>query len=360
MSIYRNFAVASLVMMIIFAGCSGQSGGHSGFAMPPMPVEVAPARMQTVTDKFESVGNIEALEAITVVSEIDGSVTSLPFTEGGSIRKGDTIARLDDTQLSAEVERAEAIHTQSHTSYERTKAVVDQKAGTPQDLDDAAAGLRVADANLALARARLAKAAILAPFDGIAGSRKVSVGTFLRTGSAITDLANIDDIRVIISVPERFLGLIRSGAEVSVSTTAFPGYAVKGKIIAVEPVLDPVTRSARVVARVANPGRKFRPGMSANVSAELGRRPGAVTIPSEAVFASGNQSFVFIVKADSTVTRVPVTLGTHYSDVVEIREGLTTGTVVVRAGHQKLFEGAHVFPTTSPATAGHPDQAAAH
>ncbi len=353
---YTTALLAGLTAVL--AGCAGQSGGHPGFAMPPMPVEVTPAQTQTVTDKFESVGTIEALESITVVSEIDGAVTSLPFIEGGPVRKGDTIARLDDVQLAAEVERAEALHTQSHTSYERTKAVVDQKAGTPQDLDDAAAALKVADANLALAKARLAKTAILAPFDGIAGSRKVSVGTFLRAGGAITDLANIDDIRVSISVPERFLGEIHPGAEVSVSTTAFPGYSVKGKVTAVEPVLDPVTRSARVIARVSNPGRKLRPGMSANVSAELSRRPGAVTVPNEAVFASGNQSFVFTVKPDSTVTRVPVTLGTHYADVVEVTAGLAAGTIVVRAGHQKLFEGARVYPALSPVTAEHTAQAA--
>jgi membrane fusion protein (multidrug efflux system) len=318
--------------------------------MPPMPVEIAEARVQKVTDRFEAVGTIEAMEAITVVSEIDGTIVGLPFDEGAQIQKGALIAHLDDAQLAAELARAEALHAQSHVMYDRVKSVVDQKAGTPQDLDDAAAGLKVADANLALAKSRLSKTRIKAPFDGMIGARKVSIGTFLRAGQAIADLANIDDIRVNFSAPERFLAQLTRGAAVSVSTTAFPGYTVEGKITAIEPMLDPGTRSARIIARVPNPGRKFRQGMSANIATVLSERGSAVTIPGEAVFAVGNQSFVYIVKPDSTASRVAVTLGTRLPDVVEILQGLEPGIHVVQAGHQKLFEGAKVIPVSAPQT----------
>jgi len=329
-------------------GCSGQQGGGK-YAIPPTPVEVAPVIIQKVADTFEAVGTIEAIEAITVVSEIDAAVISLPFEEGSVIQQGKLIAQLDDSQLAAEVARAEALELQSHLTYERVKAVVEQKAGAAQDLDDAAAGLKVADANLAMAKARLAKTRIVAPFDGIIGSRKVSVGTFLRAGQEITELANIDNIRVIFSAPENSLAQLTRGAEVTISTTAYSGYSVKGKILAIEPVLDPGTRNGRVVARVPNPGRKFFPGMSANVNVVIQERNGALTIPNEAVFATGNQSFVYKVNPDSTAARAAITLGTRLSDVVEITAGLEPGDQVVRAGHQKLYDGAKVFPITSQA-----------
>ena len=312
--------------------------------MPPMPVEVAQVKVQKVADKFEAVGTIEALEAITVVSEIDGAVVSLPFQEGSVIKRGELIAKLDDSQLAAEVSRTEALRDQSQTHYDRVKVIVEQKAGSSQDLDDASAGLKVAEANLASAKARHAKTRIVAPFDGAIGSRRVSVGAFLRPGQAITELANIDEIRVSFSAPERFLSQFSSGAEVVVSTTAYRGYELKGRIVVLEPVLDPSTRSARVVARVANPERKFRPGMSADISAVLSERANAITIPNEAIFASGNQSFVFIVKPDSSVARVPLTLGTRLAEAVEVVKGLEPGMTVVRAGHQKLFDGARVMP----------------
>jgi membrane fusion protein (multidrug efflux system) len=120
----------------------------------------------------------------------------------------------------------------------------------------------------------------------------------------------------------------------------------------IEPVVDEGTRSVRVVARVPNPERKLRPGMSGNVSVVLGERPAAITIPNEAIFGSGNQTFVFVVKPDSTVARVPLTLGTRLPDVVEVLRGLEPGMTVVRAGHQKLFDGGKVLPITGQGSAG--------
>ena len=342
-----TFSAMVAVLCGAAAGCGGDSASGGRFAMPPMPVEVSQAAVRTIADKFEGVGTIEAIEAITVVAEIDAAVKALPFKEGGSIRQGELIAQLDDAQLAAELARADALRAQSKSTFDRVKKVVDQGAGAPQDLDDAAAALKVAEANLALARARFEKTRIVAPFNGIIGARRVSVGTFLRAGQQITDLANIDEIRVNFSTPERYLTQLTSGATVTVSTTAFAGDPLKGKIIVIEPLIDPLTRSARVVARVQNAGRRFRPGMSANVSAVLSERPNAVTIPSEAVFGSGNQLFVFIVKPDSTVARVPLILGTRLPDVVEVLEGVQPGVTVVRAGHQKLFEGGKVMPIQS-------------
>lgn len=340
-----------LVMMVSglsLSGCGGKQAG-GGFSMPPTPVEVAAVSVQDVEDRFQAVGTIEAVEAVTVVSEIDGTVQDLPFQEGSAIHRGELIARLDDAQLGAEVARAAALLEQKRISYERIKVIVEQAAGAPQDLDDAAAAQKVAEADLALARARFAKTRITAPFDGIVGARKVSVGAFVRAGQPIADLARIQEIRVNFSAPERFLSRLSRGAAVAVSTTAFPGYQLQGEIIVIEPILDPLTRSARIVARLNNPEEKFRPGMSADVSAVLSRRAGALTIPSEAVFANGNQNFVFVVRSDSTVARVPLELGLRLPTAVEVVGGLQAGMKVVRSGHQKLFEGAKVLPITSQA-----------
>jgi len=317
--------------------------------MPPMPAEVADVTVGKIEENFQAVGTIEADEAVTVVAEIDGIVTGVPYGEGEMLHRGDLIATLDDRQLAAEVSRTEALYAQSKGTYERVKAVVDQSAGAPQDLDDAAAALKVAEANLEVAKARHAKTRITAPFTGTAGSRRISIGTYVRPGQAITDMANLEKIRVIFSAPERMIAQIKKGAGVTVSTTAFPGYTLRGSIIVIEPVIDPVTRTARVVAQVPNRERKFRSGMSADIATLLISRPRAITVPNEAVFAAGDQSFVFAVKADSTVTRLPVKLGTRTAEVVEVLQGLTPGMKVVRAGHQKLFEGAKVMPVPSAA-----------
>ena len=345
---FWKFSVLLPVLILIHFGCSEKSApGGGGFQMPPTPVEIADVKEQDVADKFDAVGTIEAIEEVTIVSEIDAVVLSLPFNEGSYINKGDLIAQLDDSQLSAEVNRTEALYDQSKASYNRIKTIVDQNAGTPQDLDDAVANLKVAEANYELAKARLAKTRIVAPFGGTIGTRRVSVGTFLRTGQQITELANLNEIRVSFSAPERFLGQLKRNAEVVVSSSVFPGHEIKGRIIAIEPILDEQTRNVNVVARVQNPGQKFRPGMSADVSVVLSERPKALTIPNEAIFAKGNQNLVYVVNEDSTVAAVPVTLGLQTPEVVEIVNGLKNGMKVVRAGHQKLFNGAKVMPISS-------------
>ena len=334
-------------IIFLFFGCSDQEASAEGFKLPPMPVEVADVKTQNVSDKFEVVGTIEAIENVTIVSEIDASVKSLPFEEGSFISKGGLIAQLDDSQLDAEVNRTEALYIQSQAAYKRVKSIVEQNAGTPQDLDDALANLKVAESNLELTKARLSKTKIIAPFSGSIGTRKVSVGAFLRAGQEITQLANLNEIRVSFSTPERFLAQLKRNAEVTVSSTVYPGYEIKGRIVAIEPILDSETRNVNVVARVQNPGQKFRPGMSANVSVVLNQRPQALTIPNEAVFANGNQSFVFVVKKDSSVAATPITLGLQTPEMVEVINGLESGMHVVKAGHQKLFDGAKVLPVNS-------------
>ena len=344
---------ALLLGSALGAGCSQEEAG-GGFSMPPMPVEVAEVTEGPVVDRFTVVGSIEAGEDITVVSEIDAIVVSLPFAEGQAIRTGGLIAQLDDAELRAQVARAEALRDQQQITFDRVKSVVDQGAGTPQDLDDAAATLKVAQANLDLALARLAKTRITAPFDGILGARRVSPGAYLRAGDAITDLAQIRQIRVTFTAPERFLGRLWRGAEVSVTTTAYPDHVLAGTIDVIEPQLDAGTRSARIVARVDNPGELFRPGMSADIAVVLSERAWALTVPSEAVFVEGQQAFVYVVGPDSVVVRTPLTLGTRLPHLVEVVSGLESGAQVVRAGHQKLFPGAKVMPISGQGPGGPP------
>jgi membrane fusion protein (multidrug efflux system) len=325
------------------AGCQ-KGGGRGGFSMPPMPVETAVVTPGAVADRFEAVGSIEAGEAITVVTEIDATVESMPFKEGQPIAEGGVIAQLDDETAKAEMNRAEALREQSRVTFERVKALYDQKAAAPQDLDDAGAALKVADANLALAKERWRKTRITAPFAGLVGAKRVSPGAYLRAGSAITELASLNEIKVIFSAPERYLAELQRGRQVTVSTTAYPNYALQGRIDVVSPVLDPTTRAATIIARVKNPGQRFRPGMSANVSVVLSQRAQALTVPSEAVFSEGGQTLVYVVKPDSTVERTSITLGTRQADAVEVVQGLDAGARIVTAGHQKLLPGAKVIP----------------
>lgn len=338
----RSPHLALLVLVLGLSACSGQE--QQGFTRPPTPVEIAEVKQTDVVDRFETVGTLEAAEAITVVAEIDATVTSLPFSEGRKIDKGGLIAQLDDAQIQAEVESARASRDQAKVTYERTQQIIDANAASGQELDDAAARLKIAQARLEQVEVMLSKTRIIAPFAGVLGTRRVSPGAYLRKGDAVTTLTQIDYLKVEFSVPERVLPYLTHSSRVTVSSPAFPEHPLEGKIDVIDPVVNPTTRSLQVLARVKNTGRRLRPGMSADVSVVLKSRPKALTVPDEAVFAQGNQEFVYVVNDDGTATSRPVTIGSRQAGTVEIVNGLAAGDKVVRAGHQKLFDGAPVVP----------------
>lgn len=347
--------------LLLLSGCS-DNVQQGGFEMPPMPVEAASVTRRTVTDEFTAVGTLDANKSIQVVAEIDGKVMDMPFVEGSYVQEGAIIAQLDDVQLKAERDRANALLDQGKITYDRVLGLVGQNLAAKQEQDNAAAAYKVAEANLAVAQARLDKTKILAPFSGFVGARRVSVGQFLRSGDAITDLAQLDDLKALFAAPERYLSQLKKGSVVTVTSPAFPDVKLSGEINVVDPVVDPSTRAVRIVAHLPNRDRLLRPGMSANVSVVLSQREASLVIPSEAVFAEGNQMYVFAIGSDGVVAKTAVALGTRTAGDVEVLNGLSEGQQIVKAGHQKLFPGAKVMVAGQPGAAppGQPADSTQH
>lgn len=349
--IVRALAPAALAATLPLASCT-PGAGRAAFKMPPMPVEVAEVSSGEVADRLRALGTLEAREIVKVTNEVNAVVRELPFAEGQPVRRGQLLARLEDREIRAAASRARALRDKARTDFERVKRLAEQNVVSAREMDDAGASLKVAEADLEVAQAQLAKTRILSPLDGVTGRRMVSPGAFLRTGDAITDVADVGVMKVTFAAPERYLGKLHRGSVVDLVTTSYPGDLFAGRITMVNPILDPATRTVQVVAEVRNRGRKLRPGMSADVSATLEQRAGALTVPDEAVFAQGDQSFVYVVKPDSTVTRSAIAIGTRDSSRVEIVQGLKAGDRVVTAGYQKLFDGAKVMPVPAGGMAG--------
>ena len=358
-----RLAPAAVLLALVASACApakGGPGGAAGMKMPPVPVDVAVVEVRTVRDGFRALGTLEADEQVQVTSEVAGMVRSLPFAEGQPIARGGIIAVLDDQELRAEADRARAVLDQGKLDAGRIGQLRERGAVSAQEYDRAATTLAVARANLAQAQARLSKTRIRAPFSGVTGRRRISPGAYVRAGDVITDLARLDQLRLSFQAPERFAGRLRVGSRVEVRPAAFPDRAFVGEIRVIDPVIDPNTRTVSLLARVPNPGRQIMPGMSADVLATLSERPNALTVSDEAVFAEGEQNFVFKVNPDSSVARTAIVLGLRDSSRVEVLSGLAAGDVVVRAGHQKLFPGAKVMPMNAgpPAGGAAPDSGA--
>jgi membrane fusion protein (multidrug efflux system) len=346
--VWRLPSLGLAAVATLAPGCRGEAK-TTGFELPPTAVEVAAVAAGPLSEQLASLGTVEAAERVAVVSEIDAVVEALPFAEGGFVPAGSVLARLRDADLLAQVERAAALSEEARVAHDRLARLSDEELLSRQERDSAAARVAVAEADLAVARERLAKARIAAPFAGLLGRRLVSPGAFLRAGEPIVELAAIDEVKVLFAVPERHLAAFRPGAPVELESVAWPGERFRGAITVVDPLVDPVTRSAQLVARVPNPERKLRPGMSAEVFSILAERPSALTVPEEAVFAEGDATYVYRIGPDATVERRAVRLGARQLGRVEIVSGLAAGEAIVRAGHQKLFPGAKVTPVESAA-----------
>ena len=347
-----RLAIALVLMAWLATSCAPGGAGGKGFQMPPTPVELAPVHLENMRDEFHALGSIEALDNAQIVSELSGTVKSLPFIEGQQVKAGALLALLDDRELRASADHAEAQRQQAGENFDRTQKLAEQKLVSQSELDDSKSAMQIAEADLELARVRLEKTHIRAPFDGAVGRRMTSVGAWLKPGDPVTNIARLSTLRVAFSAPERMLADLRPGREVRVHTPAWPDREFLGRLTVVDPIVDADTRTVHLLAELPNPAGILRPGLSADVSVTIAERKRALTIPDEAVFAEGTANYVYVVQPDTTVMRAAVQLGARDSSRVEILSGLTAGQMVVRTGHQKLYPGAHIMALGAPPGAG--------
>ncbi|HEY3553502.1 MAG TPA: efflux RND transporter periplasmic adaptor subunit, partial [Casimicrobiaceae bacterium] len=204
--------------------------------------------------------------------------------------------------------------------------------------DEAENNLRVAEAAVSLASARLAKTEIRAPFSGVIGLRVVSVGDSVKEGADVVNLESIDPLKVDFRVPEIYLSQVQAGQTLSVALDALPGKAFDGKVSAVNPLLDAAGRSLVIRAVVGNPDRSLRPGMFARVKLITRDERDALVIPEQAIVPQGDEQYVFRV-VDGKATRVKVAIGQRRDAKVEVLNGLAPNDVVVTAGQLKLRDG---------------------
>ena len=320
------------------SGAPAAGGPPGGFALP---VESARVSVETLQEDVNAVGSLRSNESVVVRPEISGRIGAIDFIEGTQVRKGAALVVLDSSTQAAEVLQARANLALAQSNFERTQELERSKFVSANARDQALNGLKVAQANLALAEARLAKTRILAPFDATIGLRQVSVGDYVKEGQDLVTLEDMSALKLDFRLPENYFGKLKLGQLVEIKTDAFPGQAFKARLIAIDPLVDQAGRSLSLRAKLDNPGGVLRPGMFASVRLILSERERAMTIPEEALVPLGTQQYVFRV-VDGKVQRVPVKIGLRRNAKVEVTEGLAPGDEVVTAGQLKIRDGAAV------------------
>jgi membrane fusion protein (multidrug efflux system) len=326
----------AFLLCLYAAGASAQPSGR-----PAVPVEAAKVATGTLSERVTAVGSLSSNESVIVRPEIAGRVVEIGFQEGQPVKKGDLLIKLDDSLNRAELAEAEARLELAKRNFKRIDELYSGKVATARSLDEARSNLDVGTAAVELAKVKLAKTRIIAPFDGIAGLRQVSVGDYVTAGEDLFNLEEIDPVKANFRVAEKFLSAIRTGQAIEITVDAYPGRSFKGEVYAIDPRIDAAGRSVVIRARVDNSERLLRPGLFARVTLILDLKTNALTVPEQAIVPRGDDQFVYRV-IDGKAKQTKVMIGTRRDGRVEIVEGLSVDDVVVTAGQQKIRDGASV------------------
>ncbi|MDO9503723.1 MAG: efflux RND transporter periplasmic adaptor subunit [Hydrogenophaga sp.] len=307
-------------------------------------VEVTKVKAVRLQDDAQAVGTLRSRQSVTLKPEVSGRVARIAFADGAQVRAGQLLVQLDDTLQRAELSQAQAQLSIARANLKRNQELVAENFVATRVVEESLANLQVAEAQVALATARMQRMRITAPFNGTVGLRSINLGQYVKDGD---DLANLEDtslLTVDFRLPERYQSSIASGQVVQVQLDALPGKTFEATVLAVDPLLDANGRSISVRAVMPrSSGADLRPGMFARVLIVFSVNDAALVVPEEAMVPQGGKQFVFLLDeqgqgdAKKLVSRrVEVEAGVRRGAEVQIVKGVAAGDTVVVAGQQRL------------------------
>lgn len=359
---HRAALVALLTAPLWLAACSAvdarplQDGGQAEpsdttvaapaapVARPGLDVEVAIARAERVAREVSATGHIEAVQSIEVRPEVEGRIVQILVREGAMVSAGTPLFKIDDAELRAHVARATAERDLARQTLERSRQLLAEQAASRSDLERAEAMARASEAQLELLTLRLARTTVRAPFTGLVGQRRVSVGDNVTPATALVGLQTSNPQRVVLNIPERHAGELRGGQTLSFSVAAYPGVRFAATVDFVDPVVSATARTLTVKALAPNPRGRLRPGMFTEARVATSSPVAAIIIPEQALMpAVGGGHSVWVVVENSAALR-QVQLGARRAGEVEVTSGVAAGEQVVIGGILQLSPGAPLSP----------------
>ena len=313
-------------------------------AQPPRPATVPSAEVSVESWQpyLRAVGSLTAISDVAVTSEVAGKVAKIHFESGQRVEKGDLLLELDDEVDRAELRGLMADLKLAEVQHGRSRKLLKEDTISQSEFDTARARLESARAQVAQQRALINKKNITAAFSGYLGIRQVDLGEYLSPGSTIVSLQTLDPIHADFSLPERHFAQLEVGQTVRITVQPYPDEGFEGAITALNPGVDPGTRSVRVRATLKNPQAKLRPGMFAEIRTLLPEREDILTLPRTAITYNPYGDSVFIIQQKDqqlVVQRKQVTTGETRDGRVEIRSGLEARERVAAGGQNKLRNG---------------------
>ena len=349
----RKFLFLTILIALLTAceeePAAGARGGFGG----PAKVVTQQVELQHIVDEIDALGTANANESIEIQPRISSLIESVSFSEGQNVVAGEVLVHLEDNEIVAGLALAEASLSESQSLYNRSSSLADTNAISASTLEGLLAQVRVDEAQVQAAKARLDNTVIRAPFSGRVGLRRVSPGSFVNTSTVITTLDDVSQIKLDFSVPEAFLTVLSEGMDISAESLVYPDKVFSGTVASIDTRLDPVSRAVQVRAIIPNADGLLKPGMF--MSVDLQRDRGLLIVaPEQAIVPEGSNQYVFVV-TDGVAKKRQVQLGRRIPGFVAIDSGLEAGESVITEGAHKVRDGGAVEVPGQPA-AQRPDR----
>lgn len=301
---------------------------------------------------FDTVGSFVAVQGTTLSAEEAGTVSRIVFESGSAVQAGQVLLELDRSVEEANLAGAQSRAELARQNLERARNLRSQSALSIANLEDAQSRLQQSEAEVRSLKAIIERKTIKAPFAGRTGIRMVNVGEYVSAGTPLVPLHAIDPIFLNFSVPQQILPNLKLKSAVRVEIDAFPEEAFTGEVSAINPNVNPTTRTIEIQAALSNLNGKLLPGMFGRVHLDLGVNTNVLAIPASSVVYAPYGNFVFVVQRKSasegdkkpeegeiTARQQLVTLGDRRGDLVSILTGLSAGDEIVSTGGFKLIPG---------------------
>ena len=318
----------------------GKDGGKGG---PParVPVQIYLVQPTSLTNAVVTTGSVLADEAVTLQSEVAGKITSLNIQEGQPVKKGQLLFTINADEIQANLKKQAYDLKLYQDQEERQRKLLTKEYISAQEYEQTNNLLLTARADQQALRAALAKAYVRAPFSGVLGLTTATVGTYVSPGTPITTLARVQPVKIDFAVPGRFANAVRVSDPVTVTDEA-TAKKYTAKVYAINPQIDPTSRTLQVRARYANEKQALRPGAFVKVNLQLGVTSDALQIPTEAVIPDASGYTVFLLKKGKATTQ-KVKIGNRSDKLIEITDGLAVGDSLIRTGILQVKPGDRVL-----------------
>jgi membrane fusion protein (multidrug efflux system) len=329
--------------ILLCTACSGGTEGP-GKKRPPTKIKVAAVEMQPFSDELVALGTLRANESIDVTANVTEKVARVRFRDGERVEAGQVLVELVRNEEVSEIDRARAELSREAAELARVETLAADEIATPSELDTQRTRVHTSRAALRALEARLGDRLVRAPFAGVVGLRQVSAGSLVTPTTVITTLDAIDTLLADLPVPERYLGQIAAGQQVTLFTDAFPEAEIDGEVIAIDGRVDATTRAIMVRAQVTNPVGKLRPGMLVRATIAAGEHE-SPAVPESAVVQRAARAFVYTIIETATpveVRQVEIEIGRRRPGWVEVVAGVATDERVVIEGTNRVRPGAVV------------------